>query len=116
MFGAFSSGCNMVLPCHIEDDAKLSVTTVIDNNSFEVSSPILSYFCFPRAGVCVGLRAGDTLIFHPLEPHCVSSRVNIAEDILCVSFYLKTAVVGGNDNSKPLNIQQSTMLNLVNKY
>jgi hypothetical protein len=69
--------------------------------------------------VCVALRNYDILLFNPQKIHCVSSRkdpsnVN-ANDIYCVSFYSKTAIVGGNDNSLDLTVEQekieNTMLN-----
>jgi hypothetical protein len=42
----------------------------------------------------VALRPGDLLIFNALEPHAISSRCHKSDKLLCVSMYLKTAVVG----------------------
>jgi hypothetical protein len=41
-----------------------------------------------------------------LEYHCLSSRCDEEVDIFCVSSYLKTAVVGGNDNSINLSKEE----------
>ena len=35
--------------------------------------------------------------------HCVSSRCDSYKDVFVLSCYLKTAVVGGNDNKRKLN-------------
>ncbi|CAJ1935863.1 unnamed protein product, partial [Cylindrotheca closterium] len=66
---------------------------------------ILAYFCFPYAGFAVVLRHGDCLIFDPTEPHCISSKA-VSRDIYCTSFYCKSALIGGNDNSKKLTAEQ----------
>ena len=39
------------------------------------------------------------LLFNPKEPHCKSSRSNTEDDVYSISCYLKTRVVGLNDNS-----------------
>ncbi len=59
---------------------------------------------FPELGYCVGLRPGDQLIFNPLYYHCVSTKnFTVYENPVHVtSFYLKTAIVGRNDNRKEL--------------
>jgi hypothetical protein len=61
---------------------------------------VLQYFCFPTVGVSVAMRNGDILLFNPLIPHCISSRATQKEKVICTSLYLKTALVGGNDNDK----------------
>jgi hypothetical protein len=74
---------------------------------------------FPEKGVFVALTNYDILFFNPQKLHCVASRKNTSNDksndIYCVSFYLKTAVVGGNDNNLDLTVEQvkiaQTMLN-----
>ena len=54
-------------------------------------------------GVAVPMRPGDFLLFNARLPHCISSRCCADDDIMCISMFLKTAVVGGNDNGKDLN-------------
>jgi hypothetical protein len=75
---------------------------------------------FPEQGVCFALRNYDILLSNPQKIHCVSFRKDPsndkANDFYCVSLYLKTAVVGGNDNSLELTVEQekivNTMLNI----
>ena len=43
------------------------------------------------------LFLGDALIFKPTEAHCVSSRCRDREDVYCLSSYVKSSVVSGND-------------------
>ena len=54
----------------------------------------------------VPLRPGDYLLFNALESHCVSSRCNTDCDVYTMTCYLKTAVVGGNDNQRPLSNEE----------
>jgi hypothetical protein len=46
------------------------------------------------------LRNGDLLLINPLLNHCISSRATKDEDVICTSLYLKTALVGGNNNDR----------------
>ena len=69
-----------------------------------------SIFCFPTIGVAVPLCPGDYLLFNARIPHCISSRCKVEEDIIVTSIYLKTAVVGMNNNDLPLTPEQSRIL------
>jgi hypothetical protein len=60
-------------------------------------------------GVAVPLRPGDFLLFNALIPHCVSSRCRQAEEILSIAMYLKTSVVGMNNNQLPPNSLQTVL-------
>ena len=102
IFPAIACGRNVYLNVHTDEDFFWSVTTVIqkDAGPLEMNSNICNYFCFPTYGVSVGLRHGDILLFNPLIPHCISSRCDDTRDEFCISLYLKTAVVGGNDNKE----------------
>jgi len=90
-------GMNVYLPQHKDQDAFLSATMVFDTNKSD--DDILAYFCFAGLGFAVAMHHGDVLIFDPLEPHCISSRA-VGRDIYCMSFYCKSALVGGNDNER----------------
>jgi hypothetical protein len=68
------------------------------------------YFCFPTLGVTVPLHPGDFLLFNALIPHCVSSQYRQDDAIMCVSMYLKSAVVGMNNNDLPLTPHQSVLV------
>lgn len=99
IWASLSLGKNVFLPLHTDLDFWLSCTTVLTK---QMSDEICNYFCFPEQGLAVAMRPGDLLIFDPTVPHCVSSRACDC-DVQCMSFYLKTAVVGGNDNSQQLS-------------
>jgi hypothetical protein len=73
----------------------------IDRYSMEAE--VCNYFSFAEQGITVALRPGDMLLFNPLYQHCLSSRTSFYKqnDVFCLSLHLKTAVVGGNDNSLP---------------
>ncbi len=60
---------------------------------------IVCYFAFPQIGIAVAQQIGDILMFNLQEPHCVSLRCNKDDNIYCISSYLKTQVMGLNDNS-----------------
>jgi beta-galactosidase beta subunit len=74
----------------------------IDNNDYQVDDRILCYFAFPRIGTAVALQPGDFLLFYPQEPHSILSCCKSGDKIFCISSYLKTGVVGLNDNSNPV--------------
>ena len=69
-----------------------------------MDAEVCNYFTFAEQGIAVALRPGDMLIFNPLYHHCLSLCTSLyeADDVFCLSLYLKTAVVGKNDNSLPL--------------
>ena len=51
--------------------------------------------------VALQLRPGDYLMFNAKEHHCLSSRCREDDQLYSISCYLKTSVVGLNDNSIP---------------
>ncbi len=71
---------------------------------------MVTYFCFPTIGVAVPLRPGDFLLFNAKLPHCISSRCKFEDEILCTSTYLKTAIVGMNNNDLPLTQEQAMVI------
>ena len=108
IYGAIAVGVNVVLSAHSDADFIFSLTSIHTHE--EYTERILVYFCFPTLGVAVPLRAGDQLLFDPTTPHMISSRCESEDDIYCTSLYLKTNVVGKNDNSLPLTEQQLSVL------
>jgi hypothetical protein len=94
---------NVVMEMHTDQDFVMGCAGVLGGRGYREhdasGGDILQYFCFPSIGSAVGLRNGDLLLFNPTIPHCVSSRATMTEDVICTSFYLKTAIVGGNDNA-----------------
>lgn len=102
-------GYNVFLPMHYDEDFFWSLTTVLANRNFVLDDKIMNYFCFPHYGVAVALRPGDVLIFNPLVHHCVSTR-ETTEDVVCLSLYLKTKNIAGNDVQQQLSGEQWTIL------
>ena len=94
---------------HVDEDFFYSLTTVAseqglqeDIDRYSMDADVCNYFTFAEQGIAVALRPGDMLIFNPHYHHCcLSLRTSIYEsdDVFCLSLYLKTAVVGLNDNS-----------------
>ncbi len=74
----------------------------INNHDYQVDDMILCYFAFPRIGTAVALWPGDLLLFNPQEPYSISSCCKSGDNFFCISSYLKTGVVGLNDNSNPV--------------
>ena len=78
-------------------------------DQYKVDNDALVYFCFPTLGVAVPLRPGDFLIFNSLIPHCVSSQCKQTDNIYIVAMYLKSSVVGLNNNQLPLDDKQTVL-------
>jgi len=111
IWGSLACGKNYYLNSHTDEDFFYSLTTVAsecglrqDIDRYCIDAKVCNYFTFAEQGIAVALRPGDMLIFNPLYHHCLSSRTSPyeTEDVFCLSLYLKTAVVGKNDNSLPL--------------
>jgi hypothetical protein len=103
IFNAVAFGVNVFLRAHMDQDFTYSVIQAHVREKYDVNDAVVCYFCFPGLGVAVPLRPGDFLLINALEYHCVSSRCNSEMDVFVLSCYLKTAVVGGNDNKRRLN-------------
>ena len=104
VFSSFAFGRNVYLPTHVDRDFTYSIISVHTRGGFYSSDcdGIVAYFCFPRLGVAVPLRPGDVLLINPLEPHSISSRRYESDEIFCFSAYLKSSIVGLNDNKLQL--------------
>ncbi len=76
---------------------------------YSAADNVVVYFCFPTLGVAVPLRPGDFLLFNAQIPHCVSSRCKHTDQVMVLSMYLKTSVVGLNNNEFQLNSRQSIL-------
>jgi hypothetical protein len=107
IYSGIAFGVNVFLRAHVDDDYTYSVIQVhIDNMDYAVDDEVVCYFCFPCLGVAVPLHPGDFLLINALEYHCISSRCKDYYNLFAVSSYLKTAVVGGNDNSALLSMEE----------
>jgi hypothetical protein len=102
-YNGLGFGFDVYLRSHIGQDFTMSIVQAhIDNHDYQVDDRILCYFTFPRIGMAVALGPGDFLLFNPWEPHSISSCCKSGDEIFCISSYLKTEVVGLNDNSNPV--------------
>lgn len=66
---------------------------------YNIDDDVVVYFCFPTLGIAVPMRPGDFLLFNSRIPHCISTRCRSSDKIMCISMFLKTAIVGLNNNS-----------------
>ena len=73
---------------------------------YQINDHVIAYFCFPTLGAAVPLRPGDYFMFYALIPHCISSRCNMEDEIMCTSVYLKTVIVGMHNNDLKLTHKQ----------
>ena len=101
-FNGIDFGINVFLQCHTDLDFTLSIVQVnIDNIDYCADDKIICYFCLPRIGMAIALRHGDYLLVNAREPHCLSPRCHEDDQLYSISCYLKTSVVGLNNNSIP---------------
>jgi hypothetical protein len=110
-FGGIAFGKNVFLRAHADDDFTFSVSLVLPKGCdyCSVDDSPLAHFCYPTHGIAIPMRPGDLVPFNSRIPHCISSRSKLSDDIMCISLYLKTAVVGLNDNTIPLDPIQTTL-------
>ena len=100
---------------HVDNDMCQGLVVVHQPGiSYEYCQEPLCYFCFPCLGVAVPLCPGDVIVFNPCEPHCLSSQVRPDNECYAVGMYLKTAIVGLNNNSIPLTPDQEIIYNNIN--
>lgn len=111
-FGGIAFGTNVFLRCHTDADFTFSIIQVFlkGKSQYLPDDDVVVYFCFPTLGVAIPLRPGDYLLFNARIPHCISSRCKYEDEILCTSMYLKTAIVGMNNNDLPLTQEQTTIV------
>ena len=114
-FPAIAYGCNVFLQqAHKDDDFGYSVVTamVTTESARNVHEKPLCYFVFPEHGYAVSLQHLDVLVFNPRHFHCDMEKT-VEQDIICLSCYLETSVVGGNDNSVPLTPSQESVAEIL---
>ena len=110
-FGGVAFGKNVFLRAHSDEDFTFSVALVLPKGLdwYSVDDAPIAHFCYPTHGIAIPMRPGDLVPFNSRIPHCISSRSKLSNDIMCISLYLKTAVVGLNDNTIPLDRIQTIM-------
>jgi hypothetical protein len=98
-YNGLGFGINVYLRSHVDWDFTMSIAQAhINNHDYQVDDWILCYFAFPRIRTAVALWPGDFLLFNPQELHSISSHWKSGDKTFCISSYLKTGVVGLNDN------------------
>ncbi|MCK7495298.1 MAG: hypothetical protein MZW92_32575 [Comamonadaceae bacterium] len=111
IWSSLAIALNYYLNAHTDQDFFYSLLTVAsahglrqDINQYSMNTEICNYFAFPEQGIAVALRPGDMLLFNPQYQHCLSSRTSFYEnkDVFSLSLYLKSGVVGKNNNTLPL--------------
>ena len=112
-YSSVAFGKNIYLPAHKDQDFTLSITTIHKRSAnYDEEDSVLAYFCFPKIATAIPMKPGDVIIFNPQEYHCISSRSNKDDVILCISVYLKSAIVGGHDNCQTLSSKVKNVLKL----
>ena len=93
-FGAIAFGRNVFLRCHTDEDFTMSVTQIYLNgrDRYGAKDAVVAYFCFPTRGVAIPMRPGDYILFDATLPHSISSRCHHLDDIMAMSFYLKSRI------------------------
>ena len=115
IFGGIAWGRNVYLSSHKDKDFTYSAITIhIKDCEYDLDNRVVAYFCFRKLGIAVPLRPGDVLFFNPQDEHCISSRCHPEDNIYCISFYLKSANIGLNDNSIELMPKERFCLNHFN--
>ncbi len=102
LYGSIVLGKNDHLRVHDDLDFFYSITTVLigTKKAYKYDGKVITYFNSPQTGISVPLLPGDLLLFNATEPHAISTWCNNRLDVYCVSFHLKSAVVGLNNNTK----------------
>jgi hypothetical protein len=79
---------------------------------YSVNLEVVHHFVFPEFGIAVAMRPGDLLVFNPQYYHClVHKEVNYnGNHVDATSFYLKTNMLGKNDNTKPPTSDEEAIL------
>jgi hypothetical protein len=119
IWSSLAIALNYYLNVHTDQDFFYSLLTVAskhglreDIDQYSMNTEICNYFVFPEQGRAVALRPGDMLLFNPKYQHCLSSRTSFYEnkDVFSLSLYLKSGVVGKNNNSLPLTDAELNLL------
>ena len=113
--GGIAFGSNVFLCCHTDANFTMSISQVFLKGQLKywINDHTIAYFCFPTLGVAVTLRPGDYFMFNALILHCISSRCNTEDEIMCTSVYLKTTIVGMHNNALELTEKQSQIVQKV---
>jgi hypothetical protein len=119
MFAALANAIDYSSRAHTDLDFWFSLLTVNVPHllspkvrTYQLNSEVVHHFVFPEFGIAVALRAGDLLLFNPQYYHCLSHKEVHYDNcrVHATSFYLKTNMMGMNDNTVPLTPGQEKEL------
>ncbi len=111
LFGGIAFGKKVILRCHTDQDFTMSIFQVLlkGKANYHLNDDVIVYFCFPALGIAVPLCRGDNLLFNSLIPHCISSPCKHDDEIMCISMYMKTAIVVLNEKLVAINTVPKTI-------
>ena len=104
IYCSVAGGLNVSLTSHRDEDFFFSVVVLLapprdgTEEKYTMDDPVLAYFVFPEYNVSIPIRSGDTVIINSTEMHSISTRVLESDKFLCISLYLKSRIIGLNDN------------------
>ena len=107
MWPSLAISKNCYFASHVDMDYCMSAIFVMTKDRISDENEVISYFCFRREGVSVGLRNGDIIIFNPQKEHCMSTRTDSDRDMIAMALYMKTAVVGMNDATRDISFLEN---------
>ena len=109
LWSSIATSFDYTSAAHTDKDFFLSMLTVttsqgLIDGGYTIDQPIAMCFVIPELGLYIGLRPGDQFIFNPLYYHCISTKDfgTYNKPVFVTSFYLKTAIVGQNNNDKEI--------------
>jgi hypothetical protein len=116
-FATLATAINYSSKTHKDKDFFLSslqihcLEDVDHNGAYKTDLPVAQHFVFAEYGFAVALRSGDCIIFNPQHFHCSSEKTDRYKDkdVFLTAFYIKSLVVGGNNNDLPLKKIQKQM-------
>ena len=117
IWSAMATAKNYYSAAHVDEYFFLSLLTVNVNNGKypDFNSEIVTHFCIPYVGVAIAMRDGDCLIFNPQFHHCASQQEsNLDGDVFLSIFYLKSKMIGENDNRVGLSQEQDEIIKKIN--
>jgi hypothetical protein len=115
IFAAIANAQDYFSQAHCDDDffyslLTINVPTLVPKSKsvYAMDAHVAHHFVFPEFGVAVAMRPGDLLLFNAQCYHCLSHKEDAydGQPVHSTSFYLKTNIIGKNDNSLPLTIQE----------
>lgn len=119
MYAAVATSRNYVSSQHKDMDFVFSTLQVHcpqaineKTKKYDPNLPVAHRFVFGDFRVAFSMRPGDYLYFNSTYNHSLSEKTDayMDKDVYVNAFYLRSKVVGGNNNLKPLDYIQTGLL------